>query len=432
MKTRNALVALGGGPSPVINASLFGVVDGCARTMESGGTLFAALHGVEGILTERFADLYAEDPAELSKLRHTPASGAIGTCRYKLQPDAQEDFSRIVDVLHAHDIGTFFYIGGNDSMDTAHKVEQLARSQGYDLTVMGIPKTIDNDLGDEARTLIDHTPGYGSVARYWAMLMQDVEEENRGMCVSEPVSVVQAMGRKSGFITAAARLADPERQTPMLLLFAESHTPMERVFDAVDDRLRRFGRCKIVVNEGFETGEDIGARVDGFGHTEYGASEISVAQQLVNALNRRGMPARGTATGQLPGVLQRATSVCRSPIDVEEAVQVARHAVEQAFLGVSGQMATILRDESAPAYRAYFDTVPLDVIANSERFLPPTWIAPDGMDVTDDFVAYARPLIGDAMSAIPLVNGLQDFARLRLQAVEARCPTYVPMNFRTS
>ena len=154
-----------------------------------------------------------QDREEIALLGTTGA-GAVGTCRYKLADEQQEDFERIVEVMRAHDIGYFFYIGGNDSMDTAARVSRLARERGVDLVVTGVPKTIDNDIGDERFTIIDHTPGYGSAARYWATLIQNVNEENRGMCVSEPVAVLQAMGRKSGFITAASRLGDPRRECP--------------------------------------------------------------------------------------------------------------------------------------------------------------------------------------------------------------------------
>jgi 6-phosphofructokinase 1 len=448
-----ALVALGGGPSPVINASLLGVVEACRARGDVIGDVYGALHGIEGVLQERLVDLGAQDARELAKLRHTPASGAIGTCRYKLGagggagnssggnassgPDggsggdsAREDYVRIVDVLAAHGVGYFFYIGGNDSMDTAHKVSQLARERGVNLVVAGVPKTIDNDLGDEARTLIDHTPGYGSVARYWAMLARDVEEENRGMCVSEPVAVLQAMGRRAGFITAAARLADPGRETPLQLYFAETGQNLEALAENVGDSVRRRGRCVVVMTEGFDVG-DIGAQRDGFGHTEFGASQTTAAQAAVNYLNRHGLPARGLATGQLPGVLQRCTSVFRSPVDVEEAYQVGRHAVATALAEGTGYMATILRAADGDGrYRAAYGKVPLDVIANTERRLPPEWIAPGGIDVTDDFVRYAAPLIGDGMAETPLSCGLQDFARLDLRPVAPKLPGYVPANFR--
>jgi len=428
---KNALVALGGGPSPVINASLLGVIDGALSFPDKIGRVYGALHGIEGVLNEELVDLTAQDKGELAKLYHTPASGRIGTCRYKLGRDAAEDYARILDVIVAHDVGFFFYIGGNDSMDTADKVRLLAEERGVELTVCGVPKTIDNDLGDEARTLIDHTPGYGSTARYWAATIRDIEEENRGMSVSENVCVLQAMGRKSGFIAAAARLADPERRFPLQIYFAETGMGLEDLHTNVCKSLKACGRCIVIVNEGFDVGE-IGAAKDGFGHVEYGASEQAAAQVVANDLNRRGLPARGQATWQVPGVIQRSMSCCRSPVDALEAYEVGKHAVKTAIEDGTGWMATILRDDSAPAYKVYYDKVELGVIANSERFLPPEWIAPGGIDVTDDFVAYARPLIGDAPADVPIdsATGIQDFASLDLRLSDKLCPGYVPVNFR--
>ena len=429
MKQKNALVALGGGPSPVINASLAGVIAGCHESPDQVGRLYAAWHGVEGILCEDLIDLDAQDPAELARLQQTPASGAIGTCRYKLGAGQDEDFERIIDVLRAHDIGFFFYIGGNDSMDTADKVSRLAHERGLDLIVTGVPKTIDNDVGDEERTLIDHTPGYGSAARYWASIMQNAEEENRGMSVSESVSVWQAMGRRSGFITAAARLADPERQWPLQLYFAEAGHNLDSLTENVNRELVRSGRCIVVVNEGFDVGH-IGAARDGFGHIEYGASQTTAAQVVVNHLNRVGIKARGQASGQVPGVLQRSTSIYRSQVDIDEAFAVGRHAVTVALTAGTGFMATLLRD-AGDTYVIRYSHVPLRAVANSERFLPKSWISSDGIDVTDDFIRYAQPLIGSSWPIIPLENGLQRFARLDPKLIDRICPVYVPVGLRT-
>jgi 6-phosphofructokinase 1 len=418
----------------VINASLLGVMDGLSSYPGRIGFLCGALHGIEGVLLEELVDLGAQDPSEVRKLYHTPSSGFIGTCRYKLAADAEaaaDDYERIVDVLRAHDIGYFFYIGGNDSMDTAHKVGLLAAARGVELVVCGVPKTIDNDLGDEARTLIDHTPGYGSAARYWATVVRDLEEENRGMSVSENVCVLQAMGRKSGFIAAAARLADPGRRSPLQIYMAETGMNLDGLYENVKMQLMDSGRCIVVVNEGFDVGE-IGAARDGFGHIEYGASEQAAAQIVAGYLNKRGLPARGQATWQVPGVLQRSMSSCRSPVDAEEAYEAGRHAVKIAMEEGSGWMATILRDYGAPSYRVRYDKVPLDVIANSARFLPPEWIARSGVDVTDGFVDYARPLIGDAPAECPTdpATGVPDFAILEQRPVEKRCSDYIPLNFR--
>jgi len=425
---RNALVAQSGGPSPVINSSLRGVIEGCLAFPDRIGTLYAAWHGVEGVLLEELVDVSRQPAREVELLSTTPAAGVIGTCRYKLAEGQEEDFERIVEVIRAHDIGYFFYIGGNDSMDTAAKVSALARRRGVELVVTGVPKTIDNDIGDSEFRIIDHTPGYGSAARYWASLIQNVEEENRGMCVSEPVAVLQAMGRKSGFITAAARLGDPRRETPLQLYMAETHHTLESLHENVNRELRRSGRCIVVVNEGFDVG-GVGERHDGFGHIEYGASQTTASQQVVNYLNTKGLAVRGQATGQLPGVIQRSVSLQASPVDMEEAREVAQEAVRIAMRDGTGWMATILRKPGA-AYAAYYDKVELEKVANSSRFMPKDWITSDGLDVTDDFIRYAAPLIGDGFPKIPIEGGLQRFARFDIRFIGKKCKSYQPVRFR--
>jgi 6-phosphofructokinase len=425
---QNAVVAQSGGPSPVINASLQGVIEGCRDHPERIGRLYAAWHGVEGILLEQLIDLTIQAREELELLRTTTAAGAIGTCRYKLTDEQEEDFLRILRVLEAHDVGYFFYIGGNDSMDTAHKVSRMAAERGFELVATGVPKTIDNDVGDPEFRLIDHTPGYGSAARYWAFITQNVNEENRGMSVSESVSVLQAMGRKSGWIPAAARLADPNREMPLQLYFAEGTHTLESLAENVNRELGRSGRCIVIVSEGFDVGS-LGEMHDGFGHIEYGASRSSVAQEVINYLNRVGLKSRGYASGQVPGVLQRSTSVFASEVDIEEAFQVGRKAVDIAVGEGSGWMATILRESDLP-YRVRYDKAPLDRVAASFRRLPPHWLSSNGLDVTDDFVRYARPLIGERWPAIPLEDGLQRFARLTLRFIDRKLPEYVPVRHR--
>ncbi len=224
MKARNVVIAQSGGPTAVINSSLLGVVEACRSYPERFGQIYAAYHGIEGVLKEEFLDLSAQPEEELALLRTTPAAGAIGTCRYKIRPEQSEDLERIVEVFRAHKVGFFFYVGGNDSMDTAYRVSKLAQKSGLDLVCVGVPKTIDNDLGDQAFELIDHTPGYGSTARYWAHMIQNLNEENRGSSRSDPVLVVQAMGRRIGFIPAAARLADPEREMPLQIYLPEAES----------------------------------------------------------------------------------------------------------------------------------------------------------------------------------------------------------------
>jgi 6-phosphofructokinase 1 len=272
--------------------------------------------------------------------------------------------------------------------------------------------------------LIDHTPGYGSVARYWALTLQNADQENAGSCPADPVLVMQAMGRKIGFIPAAARLADPQREMPLLIAMAESGISLPDLADAVNDRLRQRGRCLLVISEGFPVGE-LGERKDGFGHTEFGASQMTVERLVVNYLNELGLAARGSARGNMPGTDQRHNMIYASTVDLEEAYRVGQKAVQIAVDDGNGFMSTILR-QPGPLYSVRYDAVPLRLVANSERSFPQEWIAAGRLDVTDDFVRYARPLIGDSWPAIPLVDGRQRFARLEPTFANTKLPPYVP------
>ncbi|MFZ5917747.1 MAG: diphosphate--fructose-6-phosphate 1-phosphotransferase [Chloroflexota bacterium] len=427
-KANNVVVAQSGGPTPVINNSLRGVVETCRAMPDVFGAVYAGWHGIEGVLKEELLNLSAQSAQEIALLRTTPAAGSIGTCRYKLKASQQEDFERVIEVLRAHDVGYFFYIGGNDSMDTAHKVAQLAHERGLDLVATGAPKTIDNDVGDSAFQLIDHTPGYGSVARYWALHVQNADQENAGSCPADPVLVMQAMGRKIGFIPAAARLADPQREMPLLIVLAESAIRLPELADRVNDTLKTHGRALVVVSEGFDVG-DIGARRDAFGHVEFSASQLTVAQIVVNYFNQVGLAARGSARGNVSGTDQRHNMIYASTVDLEEAYKVGQKAALVAAEEGSGYMSTILR-EPGRVYRVRYDKVPLEQVANSERTFPEAWIAPDRTDVTDAFVRYARPLIGDDWPAVPLVDGRQRFARLEPVFAGQKLPPYIPQAHR--
>jgi 6-phosphofructokinase 1 len=421
---RNVIVAQSGGPSPVINNSLRGVIHGCRACPSVFGRIYAGWHGIEGVLYEKLLDLSAQPAPEIELLATTPASGLIGTCRYKLRPGQQQDLDRIVEVFKAHEIGYFFYIGGNDSMDTAHRVSTLAAARGLDLVATGVPKTIDNDVGDAEFKLIDHTPGYGSAARYWACQIQIANEENAGSCPADPVLVLQIMGRRIGYIPAAARLGDPDRRMPLQIYMPEGGLTMAQLADNVNDELSRSGRCIVALSEGFDVGE-IGARRDAFGHVEFGASDQTAQQVVVSYLNHTGLKARGMARGQVSGTDQRTNILCASTVDLEEAYQVGLQATEIARAAGTGWMATLLR-QPGPAYAVRYDKVPLKEIANRERTFPAEWLTPNRLDVTDDFVRYARPLIGDDWVKVPLERGLQRFARLLPLFAERRCRPYVP------
>lgn len=421
---KNVIVAQSGGPSPVINNSLRGIIDTCKMFPEKFGKVYAGWHGIEGVLKEELLDLTAQTDEEIALLRTTPAAGSIGTCRYKLKDKQVKDFERVMEVIKAHDIGYFFYIGGNDSQHTAFKVSQLAEEKGIELVATGVPKTIDNDVGDSEFKLIDHTPGYGSVARYWSYIVQNANEENAGSSPADPVLVLQAMGRQIGYIPAAARLADPNREIPLQIYLTESKVSIEELADNVNNQLVKDGRCIVVISEGFDVGE-IGEVKDAFGHTSFGSSKLSVYQAVVNYLNSKGIKARGAARGQVMGTDQRDTAIYASTVDLDEAYKVGQKAVDIAMNEGNGWMATILR-EPGFIYNVKYDKVPLNKVALSERFFPEQWIAKNRIDVTDDFLKYVRPLIGEDWVSVPVINGIQRFAKFKPIFAEKKLPDYQP------
>jgi 6-phosphofructokinase 1 len=313
-------------------------------------------------------------------------------------------------------------------MDTAYKISKIASEKGLELVAVGVPKTIDNDVGDSAFKLIDHTPGYGSVARYWAHIVQNANEENRGSCPADPVLILQAMGRKIGYIPAAARLADPGREIPLQIYTAEAKIPLERLYDNVCDLLKQAGRAVLVVSEGYDVG-GIGETKDAFGHTQFSASETTVAQTIINYLNKRGLPVPGSARGQTYGTDQRDSIIYASTVDLDEAYRVGQKAVEIAMTGENGWMSTILRNPG-PVYGVTFDKVPLKEVANSERTFPLHWLSKSKIDVTDDFISYAKPLIGEDWVSVPMVNGLQRFTKFKPIFAEKKCNPFVPQALR--
>ncbi len=424
---KNVIVAQSGGPSPVINNSLRGIVETCRKFPEKFGKVYGGWHGIEGVLKEELLDLTAQTEEEIALLRTTPAAGSIGTCRYKLKEHQDKDFERIMEIFNAHDVGYFFYIGGNDSQHTAFKVSELAREHGLDVIGTGVPKTIDNDVGDSEFKLIDHTPGYGSVARYWSHIIQNANEENMGSSPADPVLVIQAMGRKIGYIPAASRLADPKREMPLQIYMTESNVDLDQLTDNVNDQLNKDGRCILVISEGFDVGS-IGEVKDSFGHTVFGASQISVYQTVVNHLNSKGFNVTGKARGQVMGTDQRDTMIYASTVDLDEAYKVGQKAVDIAMNEGNGWMATILR-EPGMIYNVKYDKVPLEKVALSERTFPANWIADNKFDVTDEFIDYVRPLIGEDWVSVPIINGIQRFAKLQPVFAQKKLPGYVPQAY---
>jgi ATP-dependent phosphofructokinase / diphosphate-dependent phosphofructokinase len=428
MAARNVIVAQGGGPTAVINSTLRGIIETCQSMPDKFGTVLGANHGIEGVLREELINLSIQSAEEVALLSVTPAAGSIGTGRYKLKHSQTEDFDRVLDVFQAHNVGFFFYIGGNDSMDTAHKIAQLAQMRGLDLIAIGAPKTIDNDLGDSEFQLIDHTPGYGSIARYWALNIQNADQENAGARPTDPVLVLQAMGRKIGFIPAAARLADPRREMPLQIYLPETGVTLPEMADLINDELRRSRRCIAVIGEGLDVGE-VGAVKDLFGHTIFSASRMSAAQTVVNYLNEVGLAARGAARFNIPGTDQRDSIIYASTVDMDEAYRLGQQAVELAAEGQSGVMSTLVRVPGL-VYAVRYGAAPLEKMANAERQFPSHWIAASRTDVTDDFVRYAQPLIGSNWPSVPLVGGIQRYARLEKVFMPQQLAGYTPQAYR--
>ncbi|HBN75433.1 MAG TPA: 6-phosphofructokinase [Planctomycetaceae bacterium] len=425
---KNMIVAQSGGPSPVINNTLRGIVE-TARELSEIGTVYGGWHGIEGVLKEELINLTDQCPEEIALLRTTPAAGSIGTCRYKLKDHQNEDFDRIMEIFKAHDIGYFVYIGGNDSMDTANKVANVARERGLDVVGIGGPKTIDNDVGDSEFKLIDHTPGYGSTARYWSNYVQMSNEENNGSCPADPVLVMQAMGRKIGYIPAAARLADPHREMPLQIYLAERKVNIEEVRENINKTLKEHGRAMVVVSEGLEIDgleipEEFVVR-DSFGHAMLSSSKITVGQMLVNALNEKPLAVKGKARCNVSGTHQRNDIVHASNVDLAESYYVGQKAALLAANGEHGYMASILRADREN-YTVEYGKAPLSEVANSERHFPQEWITPCGTDVTDDFIKYARPLIGDNWVSVPVIDGRIRLARMKPIFADQKLDKYVP------
>ncbi|MCS7314170.1 MAG: 6-phosphofructokinase [Bryobacterales bacterium] len=376
-----AVVAHGGGPTAVINASLAGVIEERRRHGEIVA-LYGARHGIQGVLAEDFLDLDREDPNLIELIARTPGS-ALGSCRYKVK---EPDYERILEVFRAHNVRYFFYTGGNDSMDTTMKVAQLARQSGYELRAIGIPKTIDNDLAET-----DHSPGYGSAALFYACALRDIGADLREL--PGRVTVVEVMGRNAGWLTAATALARHQPDDPPHLIYLpERPLPAEKLLADVEAVYRRLGYAVVAVCEGQrdEKGEPFGADLiaaDGFAHALAGNLAHALSQLIARRLKLR-------ARSEKPGLLGRTSAAFVSESDRQEARICGREAVHAALEGESEKMVTLVREPGA-AYRVRTGLVELERVANVERRFPTEWIHPEGNDVLGPFLEYARPLTGE-------------------------------------
>ena len=384
---KNILVAHGGGPTAVINCSLQGVVE-AARSAGFDGSIYAARFGAEGILAGDLIDLTDVPAATIARLSHTPAS-AIGSCRRKL---TDADYPTVLETLKRFDIGCFFYNGGNDSMDTCHKVNELARREGLDVQVIGIPKTMDNDLD-----LTDHCPGFGSAARYAALSSAELALDASALPIH--VVVLELMGRNAGWVTAASALAGRLTGCPVLTYLPEVPVDEDRMLADVERTYARGQGLLVTVSEGLcgldgKPLADTGI-VDGFGHTVPGGTAQHITDQIIQKL---GLKSRA----EKPGLLGRASIPYQSSTDRAEAYAVGQYAVEAALKGESGYMVAI-NAVRTPAYRADLSLVPLAKVANVEKKFPLEWIA-DGNQIADAFFDYAMPLMGERFPEYALLR----------------------------
>ncbi|HTO03636.1 MAG TPA: 6-phosphofructokinase [Opitutus sp.] len=411
----NVLVGQSGGPTAVINASVAGIIAE-ALNHECVEEIYGALNGVLGILQEDLIDLASESQQQIRALRHTPGA-ALGTCRYKLKK--QSDFERVLEVFKAHNIRYFFYIGGNDSQDTADKISKLAQQQNYDLRVIGVPKTIDNDLA-----IIDHTPGYGSVIKYVATTVRELACDNEAMGQGDLVSIVEVMGRSAGWIAAGAALAkrrDHPHDAPHLIYLPEIAFDQTKCLEDIRRILKRERYCMIVVGEGLidADGNYVSATTatDAFGHAQLGGAGDFLKELVEN--NLPGVKARVAK----PGIIQRAASHAGSKTDSDEAFLAGQAAVLAAIRGETDKMVTLLRGD-AEHYTCETGLAPLSDIANGVKKLPREWINEDGTSMNFQFLRYAQPLIQGEIS-VPYDNGVPVFARLDKSRVEKILPAFV-------
>ena len=418
MAAKNAFYAQSGGVTAVINATACGLIQEARRHPENIGKVFAGRDGIIGALTEDLIDTSLESDEAIARLRHTPG-GAFGSCRYKLKSLEQHraQYERLIEVFKAHDIGYFFYNGGNDSMDTAWKVSQIAEKMGYPVVCVGVPKTVDNDLPHT-----DCCPGFGSVAKYVATSIREAGYDVASMArTSTKIFVLEVMGRHAGWITAACGLASESiGEPPHILLFPEVPFDPERFLTRVDECVKQYGYCTVAVSEGLSDAAgkliaESGTK-DAFGHSQLGGVGQIVAQLIKDKLGYKYHWA-------LADYLQRSARHLASKTDLEQAHALGVAAVDLALQGKNAVMATICRLADAP-YRWEIGDAPLAEIANVERKMPPEFISPDGFHITDACRAYLQPLIiGEEPP--PYRNGLPDYVRLKNIAAPKKLETFI-------
>lgn len=402
---KNAVVGQSGGPTAVINASLYGTVYEALNREDEIGTVYGMINGIEGFLNDQVMDMAPlEESKELELIRTTPGS-YLGSCRYKLPEDLNDPvYPQLFARFEAYNIGYFFYIGGNDSMDTVSKLSRYAEKISSNIRVIGIPKTIDNDLVET-----DHTPGFGSAAKYVASTVREIAVDASVYDNKKSVTIVEIMGRHAGWLTAASALARKfEHDNPVLIYLPETDFDQDAFIEKVRTSLETTPNLVVCISEGIhdntgtficEYSNDVGT--DTFGHKMLTGS----GKYLENLVKERlGVKVRSVELN----VCQRCSSSMLSKTDQKEAIASGAYGVKAALNGASGKMVAFERLDGDD-YQIDYVLKDVNVICNQEKCVPVTWITADGSDVTEDFIWYARPLIQGEVT-VPTEDGVPKFA----------------------
>ena len=403
-----AIIGQSGGPSSVINASAYGAIKAGLES-ESITRVLGALNGIRGVLDDNLIDMGKEDPEELALMKYTPSS-ALGSCRYKLaDPDVDDtDYKRILEIFKKYDVRYFFYNGGNDSMDTCNKISKFMMKNGYECRVMGIPKTIDNDLAGT-----DHCPGFASAAKYIATatmeIFRDANVYDSGM-----VTVVEIMGRNAGWLTAAASLASLKGQGPDFIYLPEFDFDVDTFVKKAVEVYKKKNKVFIAVSEGIhdkngkliaEYGSDTAQTKDSFGHAQLGG----VGAYLAGLLKKE----TGSKTRTVEfSLLQRCAAHCASQTDIEESFLAGQTAALEAVKGTTDKMVGFEREIVDGKYNCKIKLFDLNVVANTEKKVPLEWITPTQDGVNEKFAEYALPLI-QGQTQLSYEDGMPRFVNLK-------------------
>ena len=394
-----------GGPTAVINASAYGVIK-TALEADCITKVYGAAHGIKGVLDDKLYVMDEEDPKELELLLNTPSS-ELGSCRYKIADPEKDDtdYKRILEIFKKYNVRYFFYNGGNDSMDTCNKISRYMQSVGYECRVMGVPKTIDNDLYGT-----DHCPGFASAAKYIATSCMEISKDSR-VYDTGMITVVEIMGRHAGWLAASAALASEFGAGPDLVYLPEYDFDMDKFLKEVTDIYEKNGKVLVAVSEGIHyadgsfVSEAKASATDGFGHAQLGG----LAAMLASVIKEKtGAKVRGIELS----LLQRCGAHLASATDINEAFTAGKTAVEKAVSGTTGYMVAFKRVMDGGKYNCEYVLLPLADVANYEKKVPMEWINKEQNGLTHEFIDYVLPLI-QGEPKLPLENSLPRYAKLK-------------------